>query len=174
LPPTGGLTFGSVPLLAQVVGTIRGTLYLLLGAVAVVLLNMGVTELSIGDTIGVATPRQINDVFELLFRNGIRPDQLALHAHDTRGTALPNILHALQLGITTFDASSGGAGGCPFAPGAGGNVATEDLVYMLHGMGIETGIDLERLVEAARLAEQIVGRPLPGKVHQAGTRTRRG
>jgi hydroxymethylglutaryl-CoA lyase len=93
--------------------------------------------------------------------------------HDTRGTALANILAAFEMGIRDFDASVGGLGGCPYAPGAAGNVATEDLVYMLEGMGIETGIDLERLVEAGRAAESIVGRPLPGKVHQAGVRSLR-
>jgi hydroxymethylglutaryl-CoA lyase len=93
--------------------------------------------------------------------------------HDTRGTALSNILVGLELGIRDFDASVGGLGGCPYAPGAAGNCATEDLVYMLHGMGIETGIDLERLVEAGKAAESIVGRKLPGKVHQAGVRSLR-
>jgi len=94
--------------------------------------------------------------------------RLALHCHDTRGTALVNCLVGLELGIRDFDASVGGLGGCPYAPGAAGNLATEDLVYMLHGMGIQTGIDLDLLVEAGRIAERTVGRPLPGKVHQAG------
>jgi hydroxymethylglutaryl-CoA lyase len=99
--------------------------------------------------------------------------QLALHFHDTRGTALANALVGLELGARDFDASVGGLGGCPYAPGAAGNLATEDLVYMLHGMGIQTGIDLDRLIEAGRVAERVVGRKLPGKVHQAGPRSRR-
>ena len=94
-----------------------------------------------------------------------------MHMHDTRGTALANVLVGLEMGVRDFDASVGGLGGCPYAPGAAGNLATEDLVYMLHGMGIETGIDLERLVEAGRVAESAVGRTLPGKVHQAGVRS---
>jgi hydroxymethylglutaryl-CoA lyase len=94
-----------------------------------------------------------------------------MHMHDTRGTALANVLVGLEIGIRDFDSSVGGMGGCPYAPGAAGNLATEDLVFMLHGMGIETGVDLERLVEAGRVAESIVGRSLPGKVHQAGVRS---
>jgi hydroxymethylglutaryl-CoA lyase len=137
------------------------------------LLDLGCYQVSLGDTIGVGTPRQTQRILDI-FLAEIPPSKLALHLHDTRGTALPNVLVGLAAGIADYDASIGGLGGCPYAPGAAGNVATEDLVYMLHGMGIETGLDLERLVEAARLAEKIVGRPLPGKVHQAGTRTRRG
>jgi hydroxymethylglutaryl-CoA lyase len=137
------------------------------------LLELGCYQVSLGDTIGVGTPLQTQRILEI-FLPKIAPDKLALHLHDTRGTALANILVGLALGIADFDASIGGLGGCPYAPGAAGNVATEDLVYMLHGMGIETGIDLDKLVDAARLAEKIVGRPLPGKVHQAGTRVRRG
>jgi hydroxymethylglutaryl-CoA lyase len=96
-----------------------------------------------------------------------------MHMHDTRGTALANVLVGLELGIRDFDASVGGMGGCPYAPGAAGNVATEDLVYMLHGMGVATGVDLERLVDAGRVAEAVVGRALPGKVHQSGLRSLR-
>jgi hydroxymethylglutaryl-CoA lyase len=92
--------------------------------------------------------------------------------HDTRGTALANVLAGLDAGITTFDASVGGLGGCPYAPGASGNLATEDLVYMLHGMGHETGVDLARLVAAAELAQRLVGHPLPGKTLQAELATR--
>jgi hydroxymethylglutaryl-CoA lyase len=103
----------------------------------------------------------------------IPSETIAMHMHDTRGTALSNVLVGLDLGIRTFDASIGGMGGCPYAPGAAGNVATEDLVYMLHGMGISTGTDLELLVEAGKAAESIVGRKLPGKVHQAGIRSLR-
>src|SRR5690606_13492225 len=101
------------------------------------------------------------------------PAQLALHLHDTRGTALANALVGLECGINTFDASVAGLGGCPYAPGAAGNLATEDLVYMLHGMGIATGIDLDKLIQAGAIAERIVGRRLPGKVHQAGAVRRR-
>ena len=101
-------------------------------------------------------------------------EAVAVHLHDTRGTALANSLAALDLGVRTIDASVGGLGGCPYAPGASGNLATEDLVYMLHGMGCETGVDLAKLIEVARLAEILVGRPLPGKVHQAGIETTRG
>jgi hydroxymethylglutaryl-CoA lyase len=108
-----------------------------------------------------------------VFLEKVSPDKLALHLHDTRGTALPNALAGLALGVCDFDASIGGLGGCPYAPGAAGNVATEDLVFMLHGMGIETGLDLDKLVEAGKLAEKIIGRPLPGKVHQAGPALRR-
>jgi hydroxymethylglutaryl-CoA lyase len=95
-------------------------------------------------------------------------EQIALHLHDTRGTALANITAALDLGIRDFDASIGGMGGCPYAPGAAGNVATEDLVYLLAGMGFDTAIDLDKLILAGEIAERLVGRELPGKVHKAG------
>ncbi len=95
-------------------------------------------------------------------------DRLAMHMHDTRGTALANILVGLEMGIRHFDASVGGLGGCPYAPGAAGNVATEDLVFLLQGMGIETGVDLDKLIEAGNVAERVLGRALPGKVHKAG------
>jgi hydroxymethylglutaryl-CoA lyase len=137
------------------------------------LLDMGCYQVSLGDTIGVATPKQTAAVVERMLDQA-ETAQIALHMHDTRGTALANILVGLELGIRDFDASVGGLGGCPYAPGAAGNCATEDLVYMLAGMGIETGIDLERLVEAGRVAESIVGHKLPGKVHQAGLRSLRG
>jgi hydroxymethylglutaryl-CoA lyase len=136
------------------------------------LFDLGCYQVSLGDTIGVGTPVQTERILEI-FLDKIPKEKLALHLHDTRGTSLPNILVGLAFGISDFDASIGGLGGCPYAPGAAGNVATEDLVYMLHGMGIQTGLDLERLVEAAKLAERLVGRALPGKVHQAGTSTRR-
>jgi hydroxymethylglutaryl-CoA lyase len=136
------------------------------------LLAMGCYQISLGDTIGVGTPVQTQKIVSMMLAE-IPQEALALHMHDTRGTALANILAGLELGIRDFDASVGGLGGCPYAPGAAGNVATEDLVYMLHGMGIKTGIDLERLVEAGRAAESIVGRALPGKVHQAGVRSLR-
>lgn len=136
------------------------------------LAEMGCYQISLGDTIGVGTPRQTRDIVRLALAE-LPVDAVALHMHDTRGTALANILVGLELGIRHFDASVGGMGGCPYAPGAAGNVATEDLVYMLHGMGVSTGIDLELLVEAARAAESIVGHPLPGKVHRAGLRSLR-
>ncbi len=134
------------------------------------LLEMGCYQVSISDTIGAGTPKQTRDVLRMMLAEFPAP-KLAMHMHDTRGTALANIVVGLEMGIRDFDASVGGLGGCPYAPGAAGNVATEDLVYMLHGMGIETGINLERLVDAGRAAESVVGRPLPGKVHQAGLRS---
>lgn len=131
------------------------------------LIRWGVYQVSLGDTIGVGTPLETQRICEL-FLGEFAPEQLALHFHDTRGTALSNVLVGLAAGIRTFDASVGGLGGCPYAPGAAGNLATEDLVYMLHGMGVETGIDLEALIAAGQVAERVVGRQLPGKVHQAG------
>jgi hydroxymethylglutaryl-CoA lyase len=136
------------------------------------LLDLGCYQISLGDTIGVGTPRQTEKIVRM-FLESIAPEKLALHLHDTRGTALANVLVGLGLGIRDFDSAIAGLGGCPYAPGAAGNVATEDLVYMLHGMGIETGLDLDKLIEAGKLAERIVGRLLPGKVHQAGPATRR-
>src|SRR5205807_17183 len=106
----------------------------------------GVDELSLGDTIGVATPNQVAEIVpRVAERVGL--ERLGLHFHDTRGTALANVLTALELGVTIFDSSSAGLGGCPYAPGASGNLATEDLLYMLHGMRIETGVDLNGVVE---------------------------
>lgn len=140
--------------------------------IAVRLVDMGCYQISLGDTIGCGNPRQTQRIIELMAKD-IPLEKLALHMHDTRGTALANVLVGLEMGIRTFDASVGGLGGCPYAPGAAGNLATEDLVYMLHGMGIETGIDLERLVAAGKVAESVVGRPLPGKVHQSGVRSLR-
>jgi hydroxymethylglutaryl-CoA lyase len=136
------------------------------------LLALGCYQVSISDTIGIGTPKQTKRILEMMLAE-IPASKLAMHMHDTRGTALPNILVGLEMGIRDFDASVGGMGGCPYAPGAAGNVATEDLVFMLHGMGISTGIDLDRLVEAGKVAESVVGRPLPGKVHQAGVRSLR-
>ncbi len=127
---------------------------------------LGCHQVSLGDTIGVGTPNQTRAILDLLLRR-LPAERLALHLHDTRGTALANALVGLEAGITTFDASIGGLGGCPYAPGASGNLATEDLVYMLHGMGYETGVDLAKLVSAGALAQRLVGRRLPGKVLQA-------
>jgi hydroxymethylglutaryl-CoA lyase len=136
------------------------------------LYEMGCYQISFGDTIGAGTPKQTKEIMKRAL-DTLPVEAVAMHMHDTRGTALANIVVGLELGVRNFDASVGGLGGCPYAPGAAGNVATEDLVYMLHGMGVATGIDLERLVEAARAAESIVGRPLPGKVHKAGIKSLR-
>lgn len=135
------------------------------------LLKMGVHEISLGDTIGAANPRQVKEVLDRL--SGVVPlPQLALHFHDTRGTALANVVAGIESGVTIFDSSLGGLGGCPYAPGASGNLATEDLVYMLEGMGIKTGVNLERLVDAGALAEKILGKKLPGRYLQAALATR--
>ncbi len=136
-------------------------------AIAQRLVALGCYQVSLGDTIGVGTPGQTAEIVRR-FRDAMPVEQIALHLHDTRGTALANLLVGLELGVRDFDASVSGVGGCPYAPGAAGNVATEDLVYMLHGLGIETGIDLDKLIEAGNVAEQVIGRPLPGKVHRAG------
>ena len=122
------------------------------------LLDLSVDEISLGDTIGVATPADVYDVIEVLYESGVTRGVLALHFHDTRGTALANVLAGLQCGVTTFDASAGGLGGCPYAPGASGNLATEDLLYLLEGLGIQTGVTLARVVEASR---KLVGEPRP-------------
>ncbi len=128
--------------------------------------GLGVYQLSLGDTIGVGTPKQTEQIVAAVGQ--IFPiEQLALHLHDTRGTALANALVGLQMGITTLDSSTGGLGGCPYAPGAAGNLATEDLVYLLHGLGIHTGVSLPRLVEAGQLAQDLIGRKLSGKYLQA-------
>jgi len=130
------------------------------------LLEMGIYQLSLGDTIGVGNPRQTAEILEAILRYA-RPEQLALHLHDTRGTALANALTGLSAGVATFDASVGGLGGCPYAPGAAGNLASEDLVFMLHGMQVDTGIDLAKLVQAGEAAQEMIGRKLSGKYLQA-------
>jgi len=136
--------------------------------VAQALLEMGVDELSLGDTIGVATPNQVVDVISLLVYDGAIPmRQLAVHFHDTRGTALANVLIALQCGISIIDSSAGGLGGCPYAPGAAGNLATEDLLYMLHGMGIHTGVDLDKVVAATNYINPLLGHTPTSKYYQA-------
>ncbi len=132
------------------------------------LLATGVYEISLGDTIGVANPLQVESVLALL-TSEIERDKLAVHFHDTQGTALANCTAALAAGISTVDSSVGGLGGCPYAPGASGNLATEDLVAMLHAMGIETGIDLDKLVECSRMAANFVGHELPSKYLKAHT-----
>ena len=135
------------------------------------LLAMGAYQVAVSDTIGIAHPRQVEDVIKVV-ADRIPRDQIALHFHDTRGTALANVLAALDLGISTFDSSAGGLGGCPYAPGATGNLATEDLVYMLDGLGIETGIDLNAVVEASRFIELLIGHPLPSRYYRAAVSAR--
>jgi len=132
------------------------------------LIDIGIDELSVGDTIGVATPNQVVAVCEAL-KQHIDVGRIAMHFHDTRGTALANVVAALELGIAIFDASSGGLGGCPYAPGAAGNLATEDLLYMLQGMGIETGVSLEGVVAATRLIADSLDHPPTSKYYQAAT-----
>lgn len=126
------------------------------------LFEMGIGELSLGDTIGIANPKQVEDVLEMLLKR-FDAEKLALHFHDTRGTALANILVSMNMGITTFDSSVGGLGGCPYAPGASGNVASEDLLFMLDSMGIQTGINQEKLLSAARYIQEKIGRTLPSR-----------
>jgi hydroxymethylglutaryl-CoA lyase len=133
------------------------------------LLDLGCYEVSVGDTIGVGTPVQVQGVIGILLQV-IPASKLAMHFHDTRGTALANTLAALEMGIAIFDASSGGLGGCPYAPGASGNMATEDLVYMLEKMGIDTAVDLNRLVAASQIIAPYLDHPLPGKYLQSCTR----
>jgi hydroxymethylglutaryl-CoA lyase len=136
--------------------------------VAASLVEMGVFEVAISDTIGIAHPGQVPEVVEAVAER-VPLQRIALHFHDTRGTALANVLTALRLGITTFDASAGGLGGCPYAPGATGNLATEDLVYMLNGLGVITGVDLEALVDASRFIESRIGHRLPSRYYRAVT-----
>ncbi len=136
------------------------------------LVDLGARAIGLADTTGMANPRQVARTFEHLMPRfpGI---EWTLHTHDTRAMAIPNIMAAMECGVTHFDASIGGLGGCPFAPGASGNVCTEDLVHCLHAMEIETGIDLDRLVAAARRVQDVVGRPLPGQIIKAGPWDRR-
>jgi hydroxymethylglutaryl-CoA lyase len=130
------------------------------------LLDFGAYEVSVSDTIGVAHPRQVTG---LLGDLGVHVplSRIALHFHDTRGTALVNVYAALEAGVSTFDASAGGLGGCPYAPGATGNLATEDLVYMLDGLGVVTGIRLDGIIEASRAIEPAVGHPLTSRMYRA-------
>ncbi|MGZ3583234.1 MAG: hydroxymethylglutaryl-CoA lyase [Ktedonobacterales bacterium] len=136
--------------------------------VADMLLGLGVDELSIGDTIGVATPNQVVEVTGLLLQH-VPVERVAMHFHDTRGTALANVLAALQLGISIFDSSAGGLGGCPYAPGASGNLATEDLLYLLHGLGIETGVSLDAVVAASRFLAGVRGSQPASRYYAAAT-----
>lgn len=131
----------------------------------------GADRVAFGDTTGMGTPRRVRELVTAV--RSAQPDvPVLLHFHNTRGTGLANILTALELGVTEFDASIGGLGGCPYAPGASGNVATEEVVHMLHDMGVDTGIDLDALIEVAELAEKLVGRQLPSGVLRAGPRSR--
>ncbi len=130
------------------------------------LVAVGVFEVAVSDTIGIAHPGQVQAVVGAVAEQ-VPLDRIALHLHDTRGTALANVLAALDLGVATFDASAGGLGGCPYAPGASGNLATEDLIYMLDGLGIETGVSLPALVEASRYIESRLDHPLPSRYYRA-------
>jgi hydroxymethylglutaryl-CoA lyase len=133
------------------------------------LLELGCYEVSLGDTIGIGTPGQTRMLLER-FLERIAPESIGLHFHDTRGMALTNVAVGLDMGIRVFDSSIGGLGGCPYAPGASGNLATEDLVYMLNGLGVETGTNLAKLCQVACLAETLVEHRLPGRVHSADSK----
>jgi hydroxymethylglutaryl-CoA lyase len=132
------------------------------------LVGLGVFEVAVSDTIGIAHPGQIPRVLDAVFAR-VRVSEIALHFHDTRGTALANVLTALPYGVGTFDGSAGGLGGCPYAPGAAGNLATDDLVYMLDGLGIETGVSLPALSEASAFIGARLDHPLPSRYAQAVT-----
>jgi len=132
------------------------------------LAELGADEVCLGDTIGVGVPTQVHDLTGRVTAAGLPVDRVAYHFHDTRGTALANVVAGLEDGVACFDASTGGTGGCPYAPGAAGNLATEDLVYLLDGMGIEHGISLAGVLVAARYIASALGRPLGTKVGQAG------
>ncbi|MBI4608510.1 MAG: hydroxymethylglutaryl-CoA lyase [Candidatus Rokubacteria bacterium] len=136
------------------------------------LVELGARGVTLADTTGMANPAQVARTFEHLLPRfaGV---EWSLHTHDTRAMAIPNILAAMECGVTSFDASIGGLGGCPFAPGASGNVCTEDLIHCLHAMGVESGIDLDRLIETAKYVEQVIGRTLPGQIMKAGKWDRR-
>ena len=134
------------------------------------LLDFGAYEVSVSDTIGTAHPGQVTALLEALAAR-VPLSSIALHFHDTRGTALVNVYAALEAGVSTFDASSGGLGGCPYAPGATGNLATEDLVYMLDGLDIATGVRLDGIIEASRAIEPLVGHPLSSRMYRASVCT---
>jgi hydroxymethylglutaryl-CoA lyase len=140
--------------------------------IAARLRDLGCSEISLSDTIGVGNPKQTRQIVELFFGGGpgiapFAPSQLAVHLHDTHGTALANCVAAWELGVVTFDTSIGGTGGCPYAPGAAGNLATEDLASMLADMDVETGVSLEKLIDAGLLAQELIGHPLSGRRLQA-------
>jgi hydroxymethylglutaryl-CoA lyase len=132
------------------------------------LLRLGADELSISDTVGVAAPADLRRVVGALAAAGLDPETLALHLHDTRGTALANVMAGLQLGVRCFDAAAAGIGGSPYAPGSAGNLATEDLVYLLDREGVRTGADLDGVLEAARFISGALGEPVSSKVGRAG------
>jgi hydroxymethylglutaryl-CoA lyase len=134
------------------------------------LLDMGAYEVGVSDTIGIAHPGQVRKVLAALLA-AAPVQQIALHFHDTRGTALANVLASLDFGVTTFDASAGGLGGCPYAPGATGNLATEDLLYLLHGLGLETGVSLDAVYAASTAIEPVVGHALPSRYVRARAAT---
>jgi len=136
--------------------------------VAVRLVELGVDEVCFGDTIGVGVPPQVRGIVARAVAAGIPVERIAFHFHDTRGTALANVVAGLEAGVRCFDSSTGGTGGCPYAPGAAGNLATEDLVYLLDGLGFAHGVELTRVLEAARFVAGVLGRPLTTKVGQAG------
>jgi isopropylmalate/homocitrate/citramalate synthase len=137
-------------------------------SVALRLLELGVDEICFGDTIGVGVPVQVTALTDAATRAGIELDRIAYHFHDTRGTALANVVAGLQAGVRTFDSSTGGIGGCPYAPGAAGNLATEDLVYLLDESGVEHDVELELVLDAARFITAALGRSLASKVGKAG------
>jgi len=136
------------------------------------LIQLGAYEVAVSDTIGVAHPGQVNQVLDAVLAR-VPLDRLALHFHDTRGTAVANVLAALHRGVQTFDSSAGGLGGCPYAPGAAGNLATEDLLYLLDGLGIATGVDGDAVMAASRALEGSLGHPLPSRYVQARTMSSR-
>ena len=135
--------------------------------VAARLFRIGCAEVSVGDTIGIGVPTQVPDVVGRTVEAGVPRDRLALHFHDTRGTALANVVEGLREGVRIFDSSAGGLGGCPYAPGAAGNVATEDLLWLVQRMGYETGVDLEAVAEASRALARATGRRPVSRVFQA-------
>jgi hydroxymethylglutaryl-CoA lyase len=136
--------------------------------VATRLLDLGVDEICFGDTIGVGVPAQVTALTDVAAEAGIELHHVAFHFHDTRGTALANVVAGLEAGVRCFDSSTGGTGGCPYAPGAAGNLATEDLVYLLDASGYQHGVDLQGVLHAARFIAAALGKPLSTKVGQAG------
>lgn len=138
------------------------------------LIDMGAYEVAVSDTIGIAHPGQVAPIIEAVTGSGVPLDRIALHFHDTRGTALANVLTALTHGVTTFDASAGGLGGCPYAPGASGNLATDDLIYMLDGLGVETGVSLDRLSDASAFIATRIDHSLASRYAQARRATGEG
>ena len=131
----------------------------------------GVDSLSFGDTSGMATPRVVHELLDALENVGIEPSTVGLHFHNTRNTGLANVMVALLRGVSKFDASIGGLGGCPYSPGATGNISTEDVVHMVEDLGADTGCDLQKLIGCGELAEELVGRQLPSQVLRSGPRT---